>query len=426
MALNQAIAQAIEKLRYRATAGDVAVQAGLNINLTQQGLLVLAADVGGHLQVAESGEIVYLFPPNFRSILRNKFWQLRWQEFWQRIWQFFSYLMRISFGIVLVISIVLIFVTIFVIIVTLNSSRGSGDNNNNNNDGGSGGGIFLPHFWFNPNLFWFFDWDYHPSTRRQKEEKQPGEMNFLEAVFSFLFGDGDPNFNLEERRWQAIAATIRYHQGAVVAEQIAPYLDDLGTGYSQEYEDYMLPILVRFEGRPEVNPEGQIIYHFPELQVTASASESTQPVLPYLKEKLWQFSQANFQQIMLAVGLGAVNIIGALILGSLLADGKVALAGGLVAFVSSIYWFLLAYGIAFLAIPLIRYFLIQRRNTKIAVRNEQRQARASLLAPADEALQKKIAYAESFAAQSVISNQNLAYTTETDLLPQEIDGEVGR
>ena len=30
-------------------------------------------------------------------------------------------------------------------------------------------------------------------------------MSFLEAVFSFLFGDGDPNPGLEARRLRAIA-----------------------------------------------------------------------------------------------------------------------------------------------------------------------------------------------------------------------------
>ncbi len=62
MAPNPAIMEAVEQLGYRVTVGDVATQAGFNVNLAQQGLLALATDVGGHLQVAETGEIVYLFP----------------------------------------------------------------------------------------------------------------------------------------------------------------------------------------------------------------------------------------------------------------------------------------------------------------------------------------------------------------------------
>jgi hypothetical protein len=63
--------QAIERLGYRVTVGDVAAQAGLDLNSAQQGLLALASDAGGHLQVAESGDIVFAFPQDFRSIIRS-------------------------------------------------------------------------------------------------------------------------------------------------------------------------------------------------------------------------------------------------------------------------------------------------------------------------------------------------------------------
>ncbi len=80
---NPDIIQAVERLGYRVTVGDVAAQAGLDVNLAQQGLLALASEAGGHLQVAESGDIVYLFPENFRTILRSKFLSLRLRE-WGR------------------------------------------------------------------------------------------------------------------------------------------------------------------------------------------------------------------------------------------------------------------------------------------------------------------------------------------------------
>lgn len=77
---NPAIIQAVEQLSYRVTVGDVATQAGCNVNSAQQKLLVLATAVGAHMQVADSGEIVYLFPQNLRAVLLNKFLRLRLQE----------------------------------------------------------------------------------------------------------------------------------------------------------------------------------------------------------------------------------------------------------------------------------------------------------------------------------------------------------
>ena len=421
MVPNPTLMQAVEKLDYRVTVGDVAAQAGLDINLTQQGLLALASDAGGHLQVAESGEVVYLFPKNFRNVLRNKFLRLRLQEWWNRIWRVLFYLIRISFGILLLVSIALIVVAIALIVLSLNSSR----DNDNGNDSGGGGGIFVPNFWFTPDFFWIFYPNYYdrPYERRRRRSRnsEPNQLNFLEAIFSFLFGDGNPNADLEERRWQAIGTVIRNHRGAVVAEQIAPYLDDVGKGYGYEYEDYMIPVLSRFNGRPEVSPEGGIVYHFPELQTTV-AQHRPRSVSAYLEETPWRFSAAGAGQIILATGLGGLNLVGALVLGSLLADGTVAAElGGLVAFVQSIYWLLLGYGTAFLAIPLVRYFWIQWRNSQIAIRNQNRRQRALKLNQAEPELQRKLAYAEKFAAETVVTQEDLVYTTETDLLEQEVE-----
>lgn len=421
MAPDRTIMKAVEQLGYRVTVGDVATQAGLNINLAQQGLLALASDAGGHLQVAESGEIAYLFPKNFRSILRNKFLRLQLQEWWEKVWRVLFYLIRISFGIVLLLSIVLIFVAIALIVIGINSSSDNNSGGGGRSDsGGGGGGFSMPLFWIGPDIFWFFDPGYDQRYRRQRASSERSEMNFLEAIFSFLFGDGNPNADLEERRWQEIASVIRNSRGAVAAEQIAPYLDDIGEGYKRELEDYMLPVLTRFNGRPEVSPDGEIVYHFPELQTTAKAREA-QAVPAYLRERLWRFSQASSGQIMLAIGLGAMNFVGALVLGSLLKGGIAAQLGGLVAFVQSIYWLLLAYGIGFLAIPLIRYFWIQWKNSQLEAHNQKRQEQAIALNQADAALQKKIAYAQQFAAQNVINQEDLVYTTETDLIDQEIE-----
>lgn len=35
----------------------------------------------------------------------------------------------------------------------------------------------------------------------------------MEAIFSFVFGDGDPNADFEERRWQRLADMIRAKSG---------------------------------------------------------------------------------------------------------------------------------------------------------------------------------------------------------------------
>ncbi|MDX2228994.1 MAG: hypothetical protein NW220_05130 [Leptolyngbyaceae cyanobacterium bins.349] len=416
MTLDPQIMKAVERLDYRVTVGDVATQAGLELNLAEQGLLALASEAGGHLQVAETGDIVYLFPQDFRSILRNKYLRLQLQEWWEKIGRVLFYLIRISFGIVLIASILLIFVAIFIIVIASSASR--------DGDSDSGGSVSMPNVWIGPDFFWIFSPNYYDDrtyeTRRRNPDDKPS-MNFLEAVFSFLFGDGNPNADLEERRWRTIGHVIRNNGGAVIAEQIAPYLDDLGQGYTREYEEYMLPVLTRFNGRPEVSPEGGLVYQFPDLQTTAMEKRFA-PVAAYLKEIPRRFSKASGGQILAAIGLGSLNLIGALTLGRLLAGGVVAAElGGLVAFVNSIYWILLGYGAGFLLIPLIRYFWVQWRNQKIEARNRDRQNHAVFLNEANDTLKQKLAYAKQFAGETYISADDLAYTTERDLIEQDLE-----
>jgi F0F1-type ATP synthase membrane subunit b/b' len=418
--LNPAVMKAVETLDYRVTVGDVAANAGLDLNVAQQGMIALAANTQAHLQVSESGEIAYEFPKNFRAVLRNKFWRLRLQETWARIWAVLFYIIRISFGILLLLSILIIVAAIIVLVIAISSSQR--DNERSSNSRGGGGLIFIPRFWIG-DLFYFFD--FNPGRRRRQVHRQrPGdddEMNFLEAVFSFLFGDGNPNADLEEARWQMIGKVIRNQGGAVAAEQIVPYLDDLGSSLAQEDGDYMLPVLTRFNGIPQVSPQGNIIYHFPELQVTAR-DRKPQPVSAYLKESPWKFSEASSGKLTLAAGLGIFNFVAAIVLGALMSDPQiVAELGGFIAFVNSIYWLLLAYGTAFLAVPAVRYFWVQRRNSRIAGRNDDRQTRAAALNAASPAVQDKIEYARQFASQTVVSADDLAYTTEKDLTEQEAE-----
>ncbi len=413
MVADPQIMKAVEQLGYRVTVGDVAAQAGLEINLAQRGLLALASDVGGNLQVAESGEIAYLFPRNLRSILQQKYLRLRLQEVWLKIWPVLFYLIRISFGIALLVSIALIFIAIAIILIALSSAKGGSSDGDRSDNSGFG---FSPNIWFFPDFSWFFYSDpYRRSSTRTDHD--PDGMNFLEGIFSFLFGDGNPNADFTDRRWRTISATILNYQGAVTAEQIAPYLD-LDADNRRD-ENYILPVLVKFDGRPEVSPSGEIIYHFPALQATATERER-RSVPAYLKEFAWRFSRAKSWQIMLAIGLGGLNLIGALVLWSLLGDGAVALQlGGLVAFVQSIFWLLLAYGIGFLAIPLLRYYWILWRNAQIETRNQHRQQSAEVLLAADDDLKQKLAFARKYAAEHFISAEDLAYTTEKGLLEQE-------
>jgi hypothetical protein len=417
MSLNPKVMAAVEQLNYRVTVGDVAVQSGLDLQVTQQALLSLASESGGHLQVTETGEVAYLFVRNFRTILKAKSLKLRLIAVWQQIWRVLFYLIRISFGILLIASICIIAIAILLIIfVTLFKDS---DKSEGSNSGKSIGFDGLPIGWIFSDWYYFFTPSPYSKPRVTSTiSAKKDSMNFLEAVFSFLFGDGNPNQNLEERRWQAIGQILRHHQGAVIAEQVVPFLDSFDEG--KAVDDAMLPVLLRFNGQPEVSPEGEIVYHFSELQTSVKTVQTTS-IAPFLRESSWGFSKASSGQVIGAIGLGTINLIGAIALGKLMSASSL---GGILGFVQAIYPVLLGYGLSFLAIPLGRYFWNQWQNKRIAVRNHHRERLAQQLAHPTIRLNAKLAFASKFARSTRIDDLNLVYTTEKELLEQEAENQA--
>ena len=89
---------------------------------------------------------------------------------------------------------------------------------------------------------------------------------------------------MEERRVSLVAEMIRQNGGAVTAEQLAPFCDDIPLpltaegklGEERVYvdESFVLPIVTQLDGEPQVTEEGDIVYIFPELMTSAAPSTS--------------------------------------------------------------------------------------------------------------------------------------------------------
>ena len=418
MTSRTAVIDAVEKLNYRVTIGDVAAQSGLDLNTAQREVLAIASEAGGNIQVAESGEIAYKFAPNFRQVLVSRSFWLQVKENLKGVWKWVFLGIRFSFGILLIVSIAIVVIGIIAATIALNQSRSDDDRDDRRSDRGGGGGFIFLGGWGNPfgNPFIMFDRDYYEPQRLR--ERDPNDMNFFESVFSFLFGDGDPNANLEERRWREIATMIRSNNGVVIAEQIAPYLDETSRIENDEY--FVIPVLSKFNGFPEVSEAGTLAYKFPELQKVASERKSKSKSA-YLQEKLWKFSQAPQGKIALAIGLGIFYLVASLYLGSLIGDPRLAKSlVGFLGFIKAAYGFLLGYAVLFLSTPLVRYFVLQYLNKGIGDRNQKRATSAEQLQNPSSTLREKLAFASTFAMkQEAIDQNNLAYTTEQDLADQE-------
>jgi hypothetical protein len=288
------------------------------------------------------------------------------------------------------------------------------------------------------------------------------ELNFVEAIFSFVFGDGDPNANFDAARWRALGRRIQELGGVVTAEEMAPYLDPpplkaqqqsaLGLGadgadgwgggstawragrgpgaaaaVQQGYADesFVLPALIRFGGEPVVDEEGGLVYQFTGLQASAggagtarhkpragssSSSSSGGPV----EERSWEFSAASPGQQLGVALLGAVNIVGVLMLTSALAApaNQYILVRSGYGFVLGLMPALQAYAAAFATIPLVRGLLLGSRNAAIEARNVARQQAARLLQAASGMagpVRDKVAAARALGQQRLVQQGDVVF-----------------
>jgi hypothetical protein len=412
MNVNPQLMTAVEQLGYRVTTGDVVTHTGIHLEQARSGLLDLANRTGGHLQVTDTGEVIYALPQDFRQVLLRNNVRLQVKAWLDRIWQVVFYAIRISFGIFLIASISIVYLTILAITLAALFS------NDGNGDCGDGGGVcVLDIFNWGGTSTGYSNSGTPNSTELAnrvpiREKTQRKRLNFLEAVFSVLFGDGNPNADLEQRRWRYIGNLIHHQQGVAIGEQIAPYLDDLGQGYDREYENYMLPVLTKFNGIPEVSPTGQLVYHFPDLQTTLKDESGDFTRSPkILRERRWKFSKATPTQKNWAIGLFAANLVGIIIL-------ALMLAGSGSGVISAAMTVLAVYGIGLVAIPSIRYFWVNYNDAQVHRRNLARHQQASLLQQED-VVREKLDYAKQFAKQHKITNRDIIYTTEEDALEQE-------
>ncbi|MBX9720737.1 MAG: hypothetical protein K2X81_05035, partial [Candidatus Obscuribacterales bacterium] len=329
---------------------------------------------------------------------------------------------------------------------------------------GGMGGIF--RYWA---FDWLWDWWYwgdylRPSpyyypeiptqtTQLPESKGKKDSESFLDKCFSYLFGDGDPNAGLEERYWQTIGQVLKANNGVVIAEQLAPYAN-----VNAKNEDWMLPILVRFNGNCEVSENGNIIYIFPSFhqdlkqlkQEPAKASGITDAALaeelhqlfnknvkhrtaaqnrqiasshlePYLKERLWEFSHITDGTKTTIIALAIFLIVGGIWLTTMVVAMPLLLP------LTPVLLGMSAYGAMFLLVPWIRSMIIAGLNSKIEERNAVRYSAANRLRDKDSIISKKLI--ESSAVRDKImdeaSSESIAFSTDKDSLEQQFDDKSG-
>ena len=284
----------IESKTASIVASDVATRAGVSISQARKDLTTLASLSQGDISVSSDGELIYEFPKDLNGVLSSNSAKYKTRQAFEKAWPSIFWGLRVSFGVALVASVTLVFSAI----VVLQSSSSESENRRDDRRGG-GGMSFGGGFW-GPSPFDFFyyrPYGYYGYYGQSMDGnvRDPEDMGFLESVFSYVFGDGNPNAGLEEKRLSLAAQMIRNNKGAVTAEQLAPYCDapdvsgkDLASKVYVD-ESFVLPIVSQLDGEPQVTEEGDIIYVFPDLQISASTAN----VLPAASQSAMVLKRAG-------------------------------------------------------------------------------------------------------------------------------------
>jgi hypothetical protein len=412
--------------RGRATAADVAALGGLSLADAKAGLVLLttllAADKDTRMEVDADGDVAFGFAPNVRAAVARASRASRWRNRWQRAKPYLEKGGKTLFGIGLVVNVA----TVWAMVAALQAST-----NKNNDDRGSqssygGGGSFMAFRLLDViDLLRFRDrMTYYDAAFRGEA---PPEYGTLDGIYSYVFGDGDPNQGLPQEQLRLAAAAIRNAGGAVAAEELAPFclvpppLDPFAGAVDIEAPDgrtssaisamgsssvvneqWVLPVVLALGGVPEVTDAGDIVYLFDDLLSTATAQQEDAPSLYdasggsqgwpsfysssssrsrsaaslAMVEEEVPFSRAPKTALYPAAALGVADAIGVGMLGSMLVER------GLLASMGTAFWPLAAYAALVNALPLARYFKNKRGNAQIAERNEARALYAQQLAEA--------------------------------------------
>jgi hypothetical protein len=257
------VTEALARRRGGATVADICAATALPLARARELLPRAADEFSGRLEVTESGEIRYSFPHGFTSRYRG--FGVRLRRFGWKLLSGLGIAGSFAFKVwimVMLIGYFLLFMAIALASVCLSVAANSRESN-----GRRGGGLYFGPGIFN--LIWRL-WFYSELTRsldnryyggRRSERKSPPSRPLHRAIFSFIFGEEDPNRDWSAREKKTVIAYVQSHQGVISL----PEFMALTGRNSTEAEDTIMAFCAEFNGSPEATGEGTIVYRFDEL-----------------------------------------------------------------------------------------------------------------------------------------------------------------
>jgi hypothetical protein len=386
------------KSRGEATTADLVALTGLPKAQVDAEVKAVSDEYGARLRVTESGEILYSFPSGMRSRYRGL------GPSAARAWKAFkkgaAKVAALAFKVWIVVMLVGYFVLFIglALLALLASVAGSssGNSRDSRSDRGGGvGGLFVTgrlldtifRIWFYSELFMT------PEQRAARAGRRRERRPLYKAIYSFVFGDGDPDSGWESVEKKAFVAFVQANKGIVTMPEFMSI-----TGLKPvQAEERINRYLYEFEGSPEVTEGGTLYYFFPSLLRRKDRSDRTygssmpmRPIAAFSENDrkanatFCAFNGANllFGSYFLAESLSSHSLLPILYGGKY--AGRLVTTGGLDGFyyfVHQVFGKLLgmvdpaaflavALGLVPLSFSLVFYAIPAIRSRRLAARNE--------------------------------------------------------
>jgi hypothetical protein len=250
-----------------ATTADLIALTGLPKMQVETEVKAVSDEYGARLRVTESGELLYSFPDGMRSRYRGFGPALRrgWKVFRKGAAAVATLLFKIWIVAMLVgyfVFFILLALLAILASMGLSMSGGSKDSRSSRRGGGMGGFMLtgrlidaIIRIWFYSELF------RDPNDRARARARRGDKRPLHKAVFSFVFGEGDPDATWDEVERKAVIAFVQANKGVMTLPEFMAL-----TGLPpDEAEKRINRYLYEFEGSPEVSEGGVIYYFFPSL-----------------------------------------------------------------------------------------------------------------------------------------------------------------
>jgi hypothetical protein len=273
----QRVTDALRRQKTGATVADIVAKTALPLQTVRELVPQAADEYSGRLEVTESGEIRYSFPHGFVSKYRG--FRVALRKAGTALARGLKVTGITTFKVWIMVMLVGYFALFMLIglaslLLSVVASSQSHSNSSSSSRGGGLGGLYLTSRIFNMIIrLWFYSELFKSPNQRyaeqQRREAKPKGRPLHKAIFSFVFGDGDPNARWEEKEKQAVIAYIQANRGVISL----PELMTLTGRPSADAEERITGYCAEFGGSPEATEDGTVVYRFDELLLRSNKQD---------------------------------------------------------------------------------------------------------------------------------------------------------